>query len=53
MMTDEHDAKCWRLLKQAIVISAPSLSKAAQEISQGMQGLMASAEVCVDQSESP
>lgn len=48
MTQDEHDAKCWRLVKAAIVESKQTLSVRAKEMASELQSLMASAEVRVD-----
>ncbi len=48
MTQDEHDAKCWRALKRAIIETIPTLSSPAQNLSNDMQILMAHIEVFVE-----
>lgn len=48
MTQDEHDAKCWRLLKQSIVETAPNMSREARDMATQLQALMTHTEVYVE-----
>ncbi len=50
MTTDEHDARCWRALKRAIIETRPGFSDEAKKLSDDMQKLMTQIEVFVEAS---